>query len=131
MDSHAQPAAIISNVERDMREELKDSQSSQWLRAVLRAIDGLVSMATLMMGVEAVKTRQLGHDRIWFHHTDCRCLFLPVYTGFVSVWTQNWLCICLCELSRLRKVYWASTISIRIFLSGREGSSRSRFTVTN
>ncbi|XP_042490309.1 vacuolar iron transporter homolog 4-like [Macadamia integrifolia] len=65
----AQPAApseakvltiSINDVERQMREEPKEefdySQRSQWLRAaVLGANDGLVSTASLMMGVGAVR----------------------------------------------------------------------------
>ncbi|KAJ4952897.1 hypothetical protein NE237_029729 [Protea cynaroides] len=67
-DSHAQSAlssdaklAIsINDVEKEIRKEPKDefdySQRSQWLRAaVLGANDGLVSTASLMMGVGAVR----------------------------------------------------------------------------
>ncbi|KAF8411645.1 hypothetical protein HHK36_004203 [Tetracentron sinense] len=76
-DTKPAPAISARDVERQTSEELKEkdidySQRSQWLRAaVLGANDGLVSTASLMMGVGAVKE-------------DIKAMILTGFAGLVS-----------------------------------------------
>lgn len=65
-------AAIQNQCQEPQEEEIDYAQRSQWLRAaVLGANDGLVSIASLMMGVGAVKK-------------DVRAMFLAGFAGLVA-----------------------------------------------